>query len=101
VRLSSVSEPLAIKAISACVRSRSVWEAESNIELRKKSVARKVKRRTSARTVAPRKAKRGYDIHTGPANRPRSPGDAPTTRLTERYIGKVSHQNTRHRRAAS
>ena len=27
----------------------------------KKSVARKVKRRTSARKVAPRKAKRGYD----------------------------------------
>jgi hypothetical protein len=31
----------------------------------KKSVARKVKRRTSARKVAPRKAERGYDIHTG------------------------------------
>ena len=27
--------------------------------------ARKVKRRTSARKVAPRKAKRAYDIHTG------------------------------------
>ena len=31
----------------------------------KGSVARKVKRRTSARKVAPPKAKRAYDIHTG------------------------------------
>ena len=31
----------------------------------KKSVARKVKRRSSAKKAAPRKAKRSYDIHTG------------------------------------
>jgi hypothetical protein len=31
----------------------------------KKSIARKVKSRTSAKKAAPRKAKRGYDIHAG------------------------------------
>src|SRR5215471_13969811 len=49
--------------------------------------ARKVKRRTSARKVAPRKAKRGSQGQArlrhphGPANGPRSPGDAPTTSI--------------------
>jgi len=53
----------------------------------KKSVARKVKRRTAAKKSAPRKMKRAYDIHTG----------QPTGRevqvhrlqvLTERYIAE-------------
>jgi hypothetical protein len=54
----------------------------------KKSVARKVKRRTSARKVAPRKAKRGYDIHTGQPTGREVQAMHRLQVLTERYIGE-------------
>jgi hypothetical protein len=47
----------------------------------KKSVARKVKRRIAAKKSASRKTKRGYDIHTGKADRPPGTGDAPVTSI--------------------
>jgi hypothetical protein len=52
----------------------------------KKSVARKVKRRTSARKIAPRKAKRGYDIHTGQPTGREVQAMHRLGVLTERYI---------------
>jgi len=54
----------------------------------KGSVARKVKRRTSARKVAPRKAKRAYDIHTGQPTGREVQAMHRLQVLTERYIGE-------------
>jgi hypothetical protein len=54
----------------------------------KKSIARKVKSRTSAKKAAPRKAKRGYDIHAG---KPTGREVAAMHRLqvlTDRYISE-------------
>jgi hypothetical protein len=52
----------------------------------KKSIARKVKRRTSARKVTPRKAKRGYAIHTGQTTGREVQAMHRLQVLTERYI---------------
>ena len=54
----------------------------------KGSVARKVKRRTSARKVAPRKAKRAYDIHTGQPTGREVQAMHRLQVLTERYMGE-------------
>ena len=54
----------------------------------KGSVARKVKRRTSARKVAPPKAKRAYDIHTGQPTGREVQAMHRLQVLTERYIGE-------------
>jgi hypothetical protein len=54
----------------------------------KKSAARKVKRRIAARKAAPRKAKRGYDIHTGQPTGREVQAMHRLQVLTERYIAQ-------------
>jgi len=54
----------------------------------KKSVARKVKRRSSAKKSAPRRMKRGYDIHTGKPTGREVQAMHRLQVLTERYIAE-------------
>ena len=54
----------------------------------KKSVARKVKSRSSAKKSAPRKMKRGYDIHTGKPTGREVQAMHRLQVLTERYIAE-------------
>jgi hypothetical protein len=54
----------------------------------KKSVARKVKRRSSAKKATPRKAKRSYDIHTGKPTGREAQAMQRLQSLTERYIAE-------------
>ena len=54
----------------------------------KKSVARKVKRRIAAKKSAPRKMKRGYDIHPSQPTGREVQAMHRLQVLTERYIGE-------------
>jgi len=54
----------------------------------KKSVARKVKSRSSAKKAAPRKAKRGYDIHAGKPTGREVQAMNRLQALTERFIAE-------------
>jgi hypothetical protein len=54
----------------------------------KKPVARKVKRRSSAKKAAPWKVKRGYDIHTGKPTGREVQAMNRLQVLTERYIAE-------------
>jgi hypothetical protein len=54
----------------------------------RKSVARKVKSRSSAKKTAPRKAKRGYDIHTGKPTGREVQAMNRLQSLTDRYIAE-------------
>ena len=54
----------------------------------KKSISRKVKRRTAVKKSAPRKMKRGYDIHAGKPTGREVQGTHRVQVLTERYIAE-------------
>jgi hypothetical protein len=61
----------------------------------KKSVARKVKSRSSAKKAAPRKMKRGYDIHPGQPTGREVQAMHRLQVLTERYMAERSHAGGR------
>jgi hypothetical protein len=54
----------------------------------KKPISRKVKRRTAAKKSAPRKMKRGYDIHTGKPTGREVQAMHRLQVLTERYMSE-------------
>ena len=67
----------------------------------KKSVARKVKRRSSAKKAAARKAKRAYDIHAGKPTGREVQAMHRLQVLTERYIAEgLTPADARQARAA-
>jgi len=58
------------------------------LKRKSKSVARKVKSRSPAKKAAPRKAKRGYNIHAGKATGREVQAMHRLQVLTERYIAE-------------